>query len=67
MHRPPICRTHAPLRTTIVIVSLLFGGCTGESSAPAPLSGQTKSWSEGDGQRSDSQGARVKSSNIKTH
>jgi hypothetical protein len=70
MQRPPIRGTHSALRTTAVIVSLLIGGCGGEAdqlSSPASLGGQTKGSGEGERQRSDSQGPRIKSSNIKTH
>jgi hypothetical protein len=70
MQRPSFRRTNTPRCTISVIVSFLIGGCGGESgqpSAPAPLSGQTKGWSEGERQRSDSQGPRIKSGNIKTH
>ena len=69
MQCPPLCRTHT-LCTASVVVWLLISGCSGESaqpSAPAPLSGQTKASSEGVRQRFDSQGPRIKSSNIKTH
>jgi hypothetical protein len=67
MHSSSFHRVLLPLLTISALATLLIGGCTGESSAPAPRSGQTKGWSEGDGQRSGSQSPRFKSSNIKTH
>jgi hypothetical protein len=67
MHSPSFQRTRLALRMISALAALLIGGCTGESSAPAPLSGQAKGWSEGDGERSGSESPRVKSTNIKTH
>ena len=67
MHSPSFHRTGLAPRTISALAALLMGGCTGESSAPAPLSGHAKGWSERDGQRSGLQSPRVKSTNIKTH
>jgi hypothetical protein len=67
MHSPSFHQTLLTLRMILALAALLIGGCTGESSAPAPISGQIKGRSEVDGQRSGSQSPRVKSGNIKTH
>jgi hypothetical protein len=67
MHSPSFHQTLLTRRMLLALAALLIGGCTGESSAPAPLSGQIKGQSEVDGQRSGSQSPRVKSGNIKTH
>jgi hypothetical protein len=67
MESPHFRCKHLRLCMISVLPAFLIGGCGGESRAPAPISGQSKGWSEGERHRSGSQSPRIKSSNIKTH